>query len=291
MAAPESSSSLKLPTAATKTPSAPQHRAPKSSPSSAASLRHDPPAVQGGRAYQLKLALSALGVVYGDIGTSPLYAMRECFSKEHGIALTQANIMGVLSLIFWALTLIVSLKYVAYVLRADNKGEGGILALMALASGALRGKPSYPVLIALGVFGAALLYGDGVITPAVTVLSAVEGLQIAAPGLQHLVVPITIVILIGLFAMQKHGTAGLGAVFGPITLLWFGSLLAFGVYRTIEHPSVMASVNPLPFSADSGEGSVSDGVGQPAVCCALPNGQRQRRSTRAGLGRARRYWR
>jgi KUP system potassium uptake protein len=237
---------VQLPTAATKTSSAPRNRAPKSSPSSAAaSLRHDPPAVQNGRAYQLKLALAALGVVYGDIGTSPLYAMRECFSKEHGIALTQANVIGVLSLIFWALTLIVSLKYVAYVLRADNKGEGGILALMALASGAVRGKPIYPALIALGVFGAALLYGDGMITPAITVLSAVEGLQIAAPSLQHLVIPITIAILIGLFAMQKHGTAGLGAVFGPITLLWFGSLLAFGVYRTLEHPSVMASVNPL----------------------------------------------
>jgi KUP system potassium uptake protein len=207
------------------------------------------------RAYQLKLALGALGVVYGDIGTSPLYAMRECFNAEHGIALTPANVMGVLSLIFWALTLIVSLKYVAYVLRADNKGEGGILALMALASGALRGKRIYPVLIALGVFGAALLYGDGVITPAISVLSAVEGLEIAAPGLQHLVIPITIAILIALFAIQKHGTAGLGAIFGPITLLWFASLFGFGVYRTIEHPGVMASVNPLyaaRFLADNG---------------------------------------
>ncbi len=195
--------------------------------------------------YQLKLALGALGVVYGDIGTSPLYAMRECFNEEHGIAVTQANVMGVLSLIFWALTLIVSLKYVAYVLRADNKGEGGILALMALASGAMRGKRVYPVLIALGVFGSALLYGDGMITPAISVLSAVEGLQIAAPGLNHLILPLTIAILIGLFAMQRRGTAGLGAIFGPIMLLWFGSLLGFGVYRTLEHPGVMASVNPL----------------------------------------------
>jgi KUP system potassium uptake protein len=197
------------------------------------------------RAYQLKLALGALGVVYGDIGTSPLYAMRECFNEEHGIALTRANVMGVLSLIFWALTLIVSLKYVAYVLRADNKGEGGILALMALASGALRGRRIYPVLIALGVFGAALLYGDGVITPAISVLSAVEGLQIATPRLEGVVIPITIVILIGLFAMQKRGTAGLGAIFGPITMVWFVSLFGFGVYRTVQHPSVMASVNPV----------------------------------------------
>jgi KUP system potassium uptake protein len=199
----------------------------------------------GDRAYQLKLALGALGVVYGDIGTSPLYAMRECFNKEHGIAPTTANVMGVLSLIFWALTLIVSLKYVAYVLRADNKGEGGILALMALASGPLRGKRIYPVLIALGVFGAALLYGDGVITPAISVLSAVEGLEIATPRLQGVVIPITILILIGLFAMQRRGTAGLGAIFGPITMLWFLSLFGFGVYRTIQHPSVMASVNPV----------------------------------------------
>jgi KUP system potassium uptake protein len=197
------------------------------------------------RTYQLKLALGALGVVYGDIGTSPLYAMRECFNKEHGVALTPSNVMGVLSLIFWALTLIVSLKYVAYVLRADNKGEGGILALMSLATGHLRGTRTYAVLLALGVFGAALLYGDGVITPAISVLSAVEGLEIAAPGLHRLVIPITIAILIGLFAMQKHGTAGLGKIFGPITLLWFLSLFGFGVYRMLEHPGVVASVNPV----------------------------------------------
>jgi len=246
MSARESSSSLKLPTTATKTTSAPHHPAPKSSPSSAiAAPGHGHGHGDGNTAYQLKLALGALGVVYGDIGTSPLYAMRECFNEEHGIAVTQANVMGVLSLIFWALTLIVSLKYVAYVLRADNKGEGGILALMALASGAMRGKRVYPVLIALGVFGSALLYGDGMITPAISVLSAVEGLQVAAPGLNHLILPLTIAILIGLFAMQRRGTAGLGAIFGPIMLLWFGSLLGFGVYRTLEHPSVMASVNPL----------------------------------------------
>jgi KUP system potassium uptake protein len=245
MSVPESSSSLKLPTAAPKTPpGAPQQPAPKSSPSSAVAAPSHGHG-DGSASYQLKLALAALGVVYGDIGTSPLYAMRECFNEEHGIAVNPHNVMGVLSLIFWALTLIVSLKYVAYVLRADNKGEGGILALMALASGALRGNRIYPVLIALGLFGAALLYGDGVITPAISVLSAVEGLEIAAPGLSHLVIPVTIAILIGLFAIQKHGTAGLGIVFGPITLLWFGSLLGFGIYRTIEHPGVMASVNPV----------------------------------------------
>ncbi|HXK16691.1 MAG TPA: KUP/HAK/KT family potassium transporter, partial [Polyangiaceae bacterium] len=244
MSAPEPSSSLKLSTAAPKTPNAPSHAIPKSSPSSAAAAPGHGHA-NGSTSYQLKMAMGALGVVYGDIGTSPLYAMRECFNEEYGISVTTANVMGILSLIFWALTLIVSLKYVAYVLRADNKGEGGILALMALASTAMRGKRAYPVLIALGVFGSALLYGDGVITPAISVLSAVEGLEIAAPGLEHLVIPVTIVILIGLFAMQRRGTAGLGAIFGPIMVLWFGSLLGFGIYRTLEHPSVMASVNPI----------------------------------------------
>jgi KUP system potassium uptake protein len=211
------------------------------------------------RGYELKLALAALGVVYGDIGTSPLYALRECFNKEHGIAVTPGNVMGVLSLIFWALTLIVSLKYVAYVLRADNKGEGGILALMSLASAPLRGKRVYPVLIALGVFGAALLYGDGVITPAISVLSAVEGLEIAAPGLHGAVIPLTVAILIGLFAMQSRGTAGLGAIFGPITLLWFLSLFGLGVYRALLHPGVIASINPVfaaRFLAENGTAGV-----------------------------------
>jgi KUP system potassium uptake protein len=239
----ESSGAVKLP-AATTPLKTPERQAAKSSPSAPAAPGHGH-GTEGDTKYQLKLALGALGVVYGDIGTSPLYAMRECFNKEYGLAVTPANVMGILSLIFWALTLIVSLKYVAYVLRADNKGEGGILALMALASGALRGKRMYPVLIALGVFGAALLYGDGVITPAISVLSAVEGLEVAAPGLEHMVIPLTIVILIGLFAMQRRGTAGLGAIFGPIMLLWFGSLLGFGIYRTIEHPWVMGSINPI----------------------------------------------
>ncbi len=252
MPGPESSSSQQLSTA-TKELAEPPSRALKSSPAASAA----PPGHGNGRAnnrtYQLKLALAALGVVYGDIGTSPLYAMRECFHESHGVALTAPNVMGVLSLIFWSLTLIVSVKYVAYVLRADNKGEGGILALMALASQAVRGKPIYPVLIALGVFGAALLYGDGVITPAISVLSAVEGLAIAAPGLGHAVIPLTIVILIGLFAMQRHGTSGLGAVFGPITMLWFGALFLLGLYRTSEHPSVLAAVSPLHAARFLGE--------------------------------------
>src|SRR5688500_17124502 len=139
----------------------------------------------GDRRRELKLALAALGVVYGDIGTSPLYALRECFSGTHGIAVTRANVLGVLSLVFWSLTLIISVKYLLYVLRADNKGEGGILALTALASSSRRVSRAYPLLIALGAFGASLLCGEGVITPAISVLSAVEGLGIAAPGLEN----------------------------------------------------------------------------------------------------------
>src|SRR4051812_26842260 len=167
----------------------------------------------GGNRYLGKLALGALGVVYGDIGTSPLYSMRECFAG--GMETTHENILGILSLISWSLIIMVSLKYIAYVLKADNKGEGGILALMALASSNLRKSRAYLPLIFLGVLGSALLYGDGMITPAISVLSAVEGLEVAAPHLEHLVVPITIVILIGLFIVQRRGTGGIGAVFGP----------------------------------------------------------------------------
>jgi KUP system potassium uptake protein len=161
------------------------------------------------------------------------------------LKLTPENVIGVLSLIFWSLTVIVSLKYVSYVLRADNKGEGGILALMALTSASLRGTRSFSVLIALGIFGAALLYGDGVITPSISVLSAVEGLEVAAPALHPVVLPLTVAILVALFSVQSRGTAGLGAVFGPITLLWFTSLFGLGLYRMLDHPSVVESINPM----------------------------------------------
>ncbi|HKO49864.1 MAG TPA: potassium transporter Kup [Polyangiaceae bacterium] len=208
----------------------------------------------GGNRYLVKLAFGALGVVYGDIGTSPLYSMRACFAG--GLETTHANILGVLSLISWSLIVMVSFKYIAYVLRADNKGEGGILALMALASSNLRKSRSHLPLIFLGVFGSALLYGDGMITPAVSVLSAVEGLEIAAPHLEHLVVPITIVILIGLFLVQKRGTAGIGAVFGPITLLWFATIAVLGINHIIHYPAVLTAISPLHgvlFLADHGE--------------------------------------
>jgi KUP system potassium uptake protein len=196
----------------------------------------------------LFLSLGALGVVYGDIGTSPLYAVRECFHGPHAIAVTPANVLGVLSLIFWSLVLIISIKYLGFVLRAHNRGEGGILALMALALAARPGRRGEPrnVLVALGLLGAALLYGDGVITPAISVLSAVEGLEVAAPVLQPFVLPLTVAILVGLFLIQSRGTAGLGAVFGPVMLVWFAVLAVLGVAQIASVPSVLAGLSPLP---------------------------------------------
>lgn len=196
------------------------------------------------RGHRLKLSLAALGIVYGDIGTSPLYAMRECFRGVHAVPLTHDNVLGVLSLIFWSLVLIVSVKYVGYVLRADNKGEGGVLSLMALASSGVKGARTRQVLFVLGIFGAALLYGDGVITPAISVLSAVEGLQVAAPSLHTLVIPLTILILIGLFTLQRRGTAGIGALFGPIMLVWFTALGALGVLNLMRAPEVLLAMSP-----------------------------------------------
>jgi KUP system potassium uptake protein len=190
------------------------------------------------------LALTALGVVYGDIGTSPLYSMRECFHGEHAVPPTATNVYGVLSLIFWSLVIVVTLKYHVYVLRADNRGEGGILALMALVRKALGRRKFGWVFITMGLFGAALLYGDGMITPAISVLSAVEGLEVATPIFHHYVVPITIGILIGLFLFQRRGTGGIGAVFGPVMLVWFGTLAVLGIGGIVRHPAVLAAVNP-----------------------------------------------
>ncbi len=193
------------------------------------------------------LSLTALGVVYGDIGTSPLYAVRECFFGSHAVPVTPGNVLGVLSLIFWALVIVVTLKYHVYVLRADNRGEGGILALMALVHNTIKsGKgKKYFFLTILGLFGAALLYGDGMLTPAISVLSAVEGLQIATPLFSPYVVPITIVILVGLFLFQRKGTAGVGTVFGPIILVWFSTLAILGILWILKQPSVLAAINPL----------------------------------------------
>ncbi|MDY6955471.1 MAG: potassium transporter Kup [Pseudomonadota bacterium] len=190
--------------------------------------------------------LAALGVVYGDIGTSPLYALRECFSPHFGVSLTAAHVLGVLSLIFWALILIVSLKYQVLVLRADNRGEGGILALLALLNPwrTLGQGRTAAWVMALGVFGAALLYCDGMITPAISVLSAVEGLKIAAPAAGPFVVPLTLVILAILFALQRFGTARVGTVFGPVMLLWFATLAILGLKGISHNPGVLIALNP-----------------------------------------------
>jgi KUP system potassium uptake protein len=204
------------------------------------------PAPARGR-YLAALALSALGIVYGDIGTSPLYALREAFHGPHAIPVTPVNVLGVLSLIFWSLILIVSIKYLAFVMRADNKGEGGILALMALVQrGRLkRGLTPRRVLITIGIFGAALMYGDSVITPAISVLSAVEGLGVAAPALQTGIIPLSIVILAILFWIQSRGTAQVGSLFGPVMVVWFITIAALGVGEIVTHPSVLAAVSPV----------------------------------------------
>ena len=194
----------------------------------------------------LALSLLALGVVYGDIGTSPLYAMRECFYGAHAVALTRANILGVLSLIFWSLVVVVTLKYQVYVIHFDNRGEGGILALMGLVSMDRTRRAAFrATFIILGVFGAALLYGDGMITPAISVLGAVEGLKIAAPFFTDYVIPITIIILILLFMLQRRGTAGVGAVFGPIMMVWFTTIAVLGVRGILMDPSVLLAINPM----------------------------------------------
>jgi KUP system potassium uptake protein len=199
----------------------------------------------GGRRL-IQLSILALGIVYGDIGTSPLYALRECFYGTHPVAVTRNNILGVLSLIFWSLVVVVTLKYVVYVMRFDNRGEGGILALMGLVGmDKSRGAAVRTTLIVIGVFGSALLYGDGMVTPAISVLSAVEGLQVATPMFRPYVIPLTILILVLLFLFQRRGTAGVGAIFGPIMIVWFSMLVVMGVRGILWEPSVLLAVNPV----------------------------------------------
>lgn len=188
----------------------------------------------------LLLALGAAGVVYGDIGTSPLYALKECFAIHGGLPVTPENVLGIASLVAWALILVVTLKYVTFVMRADNRGEGGIMALLALA-GAGRGTA---ILVALGLAGAALFYGDGVITPAISVLSAVESLEVAAKELESVVLPITLALLVALFAIQKHGTAKVGILFGPVMVVWFTAIGIFGALQVAASPGILAALNP-----------------------------------------------
>ena len=200
-----------------------------------------------GHASTATLALAALGVVFGDIGTSPLYALKECIQPGHGVSPTPANVLGLLSLMLWSVVLVVSVKYLAFIMRADNEGEGGILALLALLpespESKLRGRLG--VLSALVLFGAALLYGDGMITPAISVLSAVEGLDVATDAFRSAVVPLTVVILLGLFAVQRRGTATIGRVFGPVMVVWFLTLAGLGAAAIAKNPVVLQAVSPL----------------------------------------------
>ncbi len=210
----------------------------------------------------LKLALGALGVVYGDIGTSPLYTIKECFASAHGVAATTANVLGILSLVFWALTLIIAVKYSTFVLRADHHGEGGILALLALVTEQRShpepgqvGRRRHLVLIVLGIVGASLLLGEGMITPAISVLSALEGLDVATGLFRPFVVPIAVVILVSLFALQRRGTARVGVLFGPVMLTWFATIAVLGSIAIARRPEVFAAVNPahaLRFFAANG---------------------------------------
>ncbi|NTU68399.1 MAG: potassium transporter Kup [Chlorobiaceae bacterium] len=191
------------------------------------------------------LSLAALGVVFGDIGTSPLYAMRECFHGEYSIPVTTDNVLGVLSLLVWAIILIVTIKYLTFIMKADNEGEGGILALTSLIiSHSKKNNRERWILVAIGLFGAALLFGDGMITPAISVLSAVEGVQIIAPEFGVLSIPVTIIILIGLFLFQHHGTAKVGALFGPIILVWFTAIGILGFNEIIRYPQILVSISP-----------------------------------------------
>jgi KUP system potassium uptake protein len=199
---------------------------------------------QHGKSSLAALTLGAIGVVYGDIGTSVLYAMKEVFGSGH-VQFTPENVYGILSIFFWTLTVIVSIKYVALVLRADNNGEGGLVAMLALASMAVKDRPvlRHRMLI-VGIFGTCLFYGDGVITPAISVLSAVEGLEVISPKFTKYVIPLTLIILFGLFAVQKRGTGGIGKFFGPITVVWFAAIAALGVFHISSHPEILWAISP-----------------------------------------------
>ncbi len=200
--------------------------------------------MQAKKSSLLALSVGAVGVVYGDIGTSVLYAMKEVFGSGH-VPFTPDNVYGILSIFFWTLTIIISLKYVSLILRADNNGEGGLVAMLALASTAVKDKPRlHKVMLVVGIFGTCLFYGDGVITPAISVLSAAEGLEVISPDFKRFVMPLTLVILFGLFAVQKHGTAGIGKFFGPITLVWFAAISALGVMHIAAEPAILWAMSP-----------------------------------------------
>jgi KUP system potassium uptake protein len=203
------------------------------------------------------LALGALGIVYGDIGTSPLYALRETFQGHgHELAVSEGNVLGVLSLAFWSLIAIISVKYLIFVMRAHNDGEGGVLALTSLLPPPRNEQRNAQwLLISVGLFGTALLYGDGMITPAISVLAAVEGTSVALPTLEQWIIPLAVAVLVGLFAIQSRGTATIGKLFGPVMLAWFGVVAALGITHVVQEPSVLRAVNPVyavRFFADNG---------------------------------------
>jgi KUP system potassium uptake protein len=223
----------------------PADAAPAPPPDAAAPPRAERPL--HAKAGMAALTFGALGVVFGDIGTSPLYALQTLFASDHhAVRPTQSAVYGVISLVFWTITIIVSVKYVTFVMRADNDGEGGIMALIALVQRGVRLEHRWAkaTLVALGIFGASLFYGDGMITPAISVLSAVEGLEVAAPSLEHLVVPITLVILTVLFAIQRFGTGAVGRAFGPIMGAWFAILAISGLAKVLDHPGIVRAVSP-----------------------------------------------
>ncbi|MBO4966944.1 MAG: KUP/HAK/KT family potassium transporter, partial [Pseudomonas sp.] len=198
------------------------------------------------KAKPIGMLVAAVGVVYGDIGTSPLYTLKEVFSGGYGVQVNHDGVFGILALILWSLIWVVSIKYVLFILRADNEGEGGIMALTALAR---RAASPYPklrsVLVILGLIGAALFYGDSMITPAISVLSAVEGLELAFDGLEHWVVPLALIVLVLLFLIQRHGTASIGKLFGPVMVVWFVVLGGLGIHGIVQHPEVLNALNPL----------------------------------------------
>ena len=247
-------------------------------PSAVTELAADPaPPVTSAAPHPTGLAamsLAAMGVVYGDIGTSPLYTMKEVFNGPHAVPVTPDNLYGILSLIFWALVISVSLKYVTFITRADNRGEGGIMALTALAQANSRLSPRNLWLISLlGLFGAALFYGDAVITPAMSVLSAIEGLEVITPHFKSYVVPITLGVIVGLFLFQKQGTARVGALFGPVMMFWFATLGVLGVWNILKHPAVFGALNPWYavqfFNENRGHGFLALG----AVVLAITGGE------------------
>jgi KUP system potassium uptake protein len=227
-----------------------------------------------GTASQKALVLGAIGVVFGDIGTSPLYTVREAFDPKYGLAADQANILGILSLVFWAITLVVTVKYVHVIMRADNRGEGGILALMAVVQRSLPlGSPLAYGIGILGIFGTALFFGDSVLTPAVSVLSAVEGLKVAAPALEQYIVPIALGVLLVLFAFQRKGTERVGRIFGPVMSVWFATLGVLGAWHLAHNPAVLAAINPMYAVSFFAEHGVHAWLALGAVVLAITGGE------------------